>query len=59
MLDHCKLDTVFLQNLPLMYFFDPGQPNDAVVRGVHRHGAAHRRRRQEPGRHEPQQHGLR
>ena len=37
----------------------PGQPDHAVLRGLHGHGAADRGRRQEPGGHEPQQHGVR
>lgn len=32
----------------------PGQPHHALLCGVHGHRAPHRRRRQEPGRHEPQ-----
>jgi hypothetical protein len=37
----------------------PGEPHHAVLCCLHRHRAAHRRRRQEPGRHESHQHRLR
>ena len=37
----------------------PGQPHDALVRGLHGRGAPRGRRGQEPGGHEPDQHGLR
>ena len=36
-----------------------GQPHHALVRRVHGHGAAHRRRGQEPGHHQPQADGVR
>ena len=36
----------------------PGKQDDAVLRGLHRHGASHRRRRQEPGGHESGEHRI-